>query len=80
MPSNLCKSAHDFGKMTIPWSSTALDRQSPKKFETKEAAMRFHAPSATSAFTALVSRATSPSHAFTRALQRYDVTDDIIPH
>ena len=29
-PSNLCKSAHDFRKLTILWSSTALDRQSPK--------------------------------------------------
>ena len=39
-PSNMCKSTHDFGKLTIPWSSIDLDRQSPKKFETKEAAMR----------------------------------------
>ena len=43
-PSNLCKSSHDFGKLTIPWSSTALDRQIPKKFETKEAATRLHVP------------------------------------
>ena len=45
-PSNMCKFAHDFGKLTIPWSSTALDRQSPKKFEIKEAAMHLHVPSA----------------------------------
>ena len=35
-PSNLYKSAHDFRKLTIPWSSTALNQQSPKKFETKK--------------------------------------------
>ena len=29
-PSNLCKSAHDFGKLTIPWCSTALDQQNPR--------------------------------------------------
>ena len=29
-PSKLCISVYDFTKLTIPWSSTALDRQSPK--------------------------------------------------
>ena len=53
-PSNMCKFAHDFGKLTIPWSSTALDRQSPKKFENKKS---FHAPPVTSAFTSSDSRA-----------------------
>ena len=28
--SNLCKSAHDFRKLTIPWSPTALDQQNPE--------------------------------------------------
>ena len=30
-PLNLCKFAHNFRKLTIPWSSTALDQQNPKK-------------------------------------------------
>ena len=29
-PSNLCKFAYDFRKLTIPWSFTALDQQNPK--------------------------------------------------
>ena len=29
-PSNLCKSVHNFGNLTEPWSFTALDQQSPK--------------------------------------------------
>ena len=40
-PSNMCKSGHNFRKMTIPWSSTALDQQNPKKFETKKS---YHMP------------------------------------
>ena len=35
-PSNLCKSAHNFRKPTIPWSSTALDRQNPKNSRPKK--------------------------------------------
>ena len=30
-PLSLCKFAHNFRKLTIPWSSTALDQQNPKK-------------------------------------------------
>ena len=29
-PSNLRKSAHHFGKLTIPWCSTAFDQQNPR--------------------------------------------------
>ena len=48
----------------------------PKNFKTKEVAMRPHTPPATSAFIA------SDSRAATRhlTLQRYDITDDVIPH
>ena len=35
-PSKLCKSAHYFWKLTIPWSSMALDRQSPKNSRPKK--------------------------------------------
>ena len=49
---DLCKSAHNFRKLTIPWSSMALDRQNPKKFETKKAVTRRHAPLMTPVFAA----------------------------
>ena len=56
-PSNLCKSTHNFRKLTIPWSSTALDWHNPKKFETKKAVTCCHAPPTSPAFITSNSRA-----------------------
>ena len=41
-PLNLCNSAHNFRKLTIPWSSTALDPQNLKILGPKRATTRRH--------------------------------------
>ena len=74
-PLNLCKSAHDFGKLTIPWSSTALDQQNPKKFETKKFVTRWCPPP--SSYHALPR---STRYTCTRALLRYNVMNEVILH
>ena len=85
-PSSMCKSAHDFGKLTIPWSSTALDRQSPKKIQDQRSC---HAPPRAFGNTGVIA---SNSHADTRTFittratrticvpSAHDVMDDVILH
>ena len=87
-PLNLCKSAHNFRNLTIPWFYKALDRQNPKKFETKKAVKRRHVPPTTPAFITSNSRVdVRHLHHITcshvpRAIpwpapQLYDIMDDV---
>ena len=67
-PSNLCKSAHNFRKLTISWSSKALDWQNQKKkFRDQKSC---HAPLMTSVF---VASANTHSHAPPLSLMRLHV-------
>ena len=79
-PSNLCKSAHDFRKLTIPWSFTALDQRNPKISSPKTQARASTRRQKIRRWLPLVYAPSRPARRSHVPHVPYDVMDDVILH